>query len=83
MMKNQSKQRNPSFYNASLRPMQRTKGTEDEENRGRNRNNEVLCNPLWSSKAKPTLAESRWDRHKQAVVIFALNFGCIRIRLSP
>lgn len=36
MMKNQSKQRNPSFYNASLRPMRRTKGAEDEESRGRN-----------------------------------------------
>ena len=36
MMKNQSKQINPSFYNACLRPTQRTKETKDEESRGRN-----------------------------------------------
>ena len=33
------------------------------------RNNEIFCNTVWSSRAKPTLIESLWDRHKQAVVV--------------
>lgn len=32
-------------------------------------NNEVLCNTVWSSRAKPTLTESLCERHKQAVVV--------------